>query len=134
MVSVRIHNKLFICQTQFHFDIQNRYRNAERPIKDSNYCYHILSSALIITVVVVIWNYKRRSAKHTNSSYSTLSRGTGQQTQPQSIQQNSAGLYDQIHLSPFSGQNEFISKPESANIIQHHRILIPSLDLRSSHE
>ena len=79
----------------------------------------ILSSALIITVVVLIWSYKRRSAKkqlYTDNSYSTLSRGSGQQIQPQSVQQDSAQLYDQIHLSPSTGQTEFIHKFESANI------------------
>ena len=76
----------------------------------------ILSSTLIITVVVLIWNYKRRSAKqnlYTDTSYTTLSR---QPIQPQSIQHNSAELYDQIHLSPSTGQTEFIPKPQSENI------------------
>ena len=90
----------------------------------------ILSTILIIIVVVLIWSYKRRSAKqnlYTDSSYSTLSRGSGQQIQPQSIQQDSAGLYDQIHLSPSTGQTEFIPKPESANINN------PSTTLQNSH-
>ena len=79
----------------------------------------IISITLIITVVILVWIYKRRAAKqnlYTDSSYSILSRGTGQQTQPQSIQQDSAQLYDQIHLSPSTGQTEFIPKSESANI------------------
>ena len=80
----------------------------------------ILSITLIIIVIVLIWNYKRRSTKqklYTDSSYSTLSRGTGQQIQPQSIQHNSAELYDQIQLSPSTGQTEFIQKcAESENI------------------
>ena len=90
----------------------------------------ILSSALVITVVVLIWNYKRRSAKkklYTDTSYSTLTRGTGQQTQPQSVQQDFAQLYDQIHLSPSTGQTEFIPKSESANINN------PSTALQNSH-
>ena len=86
----------------------------------------ILSTALITTVVLLIWSYKRRSAKqNTDSSYSTLSRGTGpwQQIQPQSIQHNSAELYDQIHLSPSTGQTEFIPKNEIENVnnpTHHH--------------
>ena len=79
----------------------------------------IISITLIITVVVLVLNRKRRSAKqnlYTDRSYSILSRGTGQQTQPQSVQQDSAQLYDQIHLSPSTGQTEFIPKSESANI------------------
>ena len=75
-----------------------------------------LSTTLIIIVIVLIWNYKRRSAKqklNTDSSYSTLSRGTEQQVP---IQHDSAELYDQIHLSPSTGQTEFIPKHESENI------------------
>ena len=88
----------------------------------------ILSTILIIIVVVLIWSYERRSAKQNlYSSYSTLSRGSGQQIQSQSVQQDSAGLYDQIHLSPSTGQTEFIHKPESANINN------PSTTLQNSH-
>ena len=80
----------------------------------------ILSTTLIIIVIVLICNYKRRSAKqklYTDGSYSTLSRGTGQQIQPPSIQNDSAELYDQIQLSPSTGQTEFIQKcAESENI------------------
>ena len=78
----------------------------------------ILSISLIIAVVLLIWSYKRRSAKqnhYTDSSYSTLRRGSGQQIQPWSIQ-DSAQLYDQIQLSPSTGQTEFIPKSESTNI------------------
>ena len=76
----------------------------------------ILSSALIITVVVLLRNYRRRSAKqelYTDSSYSTLNTGSGLQVQPQSLQQNSDELYDQIHLSPSTGQTEIIPKLQS---------------------
>jgi hypothetical protein len=76
------------------------------------------SSALIITAVVLIRNYRRRSAKqevNTDASYSTLSRDSGIQVQPQSTQQNLDELYDQIHLSPSTGQTELISQPQSEN-------------------
>ena len=80
----------------------------------------ILSTTLIIIVVVLICNYKRRSAKqklYTDSSYSTLNRGTGQQIQPPSIQNDSADLYNQIQLSPSTGQTEFIQTcAENENI------------------
>ena len=80
----------------------------------------ILSTTLIIIVIVLICKYKRRSAKqklNTDSSYSTLNRETVQQIQPQSIQHDTAELYDQIHLSPSTGQTEFIQKcAESENI------------------
>ena len=80
----------------------------------------ILSSALIIAVVVIIRSYRRRSAKQkldTDAPYSKLSlnRGSGLQVQPQSTQQYSNELYDQIHLSPSTGQTEFIPKPQSEN-------------------
>ena len=90
----------------------------------------ILSTILIIIVVVLIWSYKRRSVKqniYTDSSYSTLSRGFGQQIQSQSVQQDSTQLYDQIHLSPSTGQTEFISERVSANINN------PSTTLQNSH-
>ena len=81
----------------------------------------ILSSALIITVVVVIRNYcnRRRLAKqklNTDAPYLTLNRGSRLQVPPQYIQQNSNELYDQIHLSPSTGQTEFIPKPQIENI------------------
>ena len=79
----------------------------------------ILSSALIITAVVLIRNYRRRSAKqelNNDALYSRLNRGSKAQVQPQSTQQNSNRLYDQIHLSPSTGQTEFIPKPQSKNI------------------
>ena len=81
-----------------------------------------LLTTLIITIfiVVLIWSYKRRSVKkdlYTDTSYSTLNRGSGQQTRAQlPIQHDSAELYDQIHLSPSTGQTEFIPKSENENI------------------
>ena len=77
----------------------------------------ILSAILIITatVMVLIWSYKRRSSEQVNncSPYSTLSRRAGQ-LQP--LQQDSAQLYDQIHLGPSTGQAEYIPKSETAYI------------------
>ena len=76
----------------------------------------LLSTILIIIVVVLIWSYKRRYAKkefYSDNSYSVLSRGSGQS---QSIQHDSAQFYDQIHLSPSTGQTEFTPKPQSENI------------------
>ena len=82
----------------------------------------ILSIVLIITVVLLTWSYKRRSAKHklnVDDTYSTLNRGS-RQTQQQTTQQDSAELYDQIHLSPSTGQTEFIPKPQSENTNNSH--------------
>jgi hypothetical protein len=73
---------------------------------------------------VLIRSYRKRSAKKeldTDTSYSTLNRDSGLQVQPQSTQQNSSDLYDQIHLSPSTGQTELIPKPQSENInIPHY--------------
>ena len=76
-----------------------------------------LSVALIITVVVLTWGYRRKIAKQKlyTDTYSTLRSETGQQIQSQHLQHNSAELYDQIHLSPFTGQTEYIPKDENAN-------------------
>ena len=49
-----------------------------------------------------------------DSSYSTLCRESGQQMQSQSLH-TSNELYDQIKLSPSTGQAEFISRNETAN-------------------
>ena len=75
----------------------------------------ILSTILIITVIVLIWSYKRRSSKKVNNSspYSSLNRRAGQ---PQALQQDSAQFYDQIHLSPSTGQAEYVPKSETANM------------------
>ena len=75
----------------------------------------ILSTIPIITAAVVIWSYKKKTAKNVNinfSPYSTLNRRAGQ---PQSLQQDSYQLYDQIHLSPSTGQAEYVPKSETAN-------------------
>ena len=76
----------------------------------------LLVVALVIIVIALV--YKRKEAQkkfYIDSSYSTLNRGTGQQIQPQPLQQDSAQLYDQIHLSPSTGQPEYIPKSETAN-------------------
>ena len=80
----------------------------------------ILSSAVIITVVLLILRHKRRSTKHylyTDSSYSILSRGSGQEVKPL---KNSSELYDQINLSPSAGQTKYIKKTETAENITNN--------------
>ena len=79
----------------------------------------VISTTIIITIAILVCSYKKRAAKqklYTDSSYSTLSRGSVQHVQPQSIQHDSTQLYDQVHLSPSTGQTEFVPKNESANI------------------
>ena len=67
-----------------------------------------------------------------DSSYSTLCRESGQQMQSQSLH-TSNDLYDQIQLSPSTGQAEFISRNETANTNNSppHRteyVIHPSVD------
>ena len=83
----------------------------------------ILITSLIIVILILITRYrKRRTHKleiDPNSagsmgedvSYSILERGRRQQIQPQDS--NSSEPYDQVHLSPSTGQTELISKTES---------------------
>ena len=84
----------------------------------------ILVTSLIIILSLIVWYRKRGTRKleiDPNSTVSTredasysiyiLERGTRQQIQPQDT--NSTELYDQIHLSPSTGQTELISKTES---------------------
>jgi hypothetical protein len=68
------------------------------------------------------------SSKQVNNSspYSTLNRRAGQ---PQSSQQDSAELYDQIHLSPYPLDNLSTFQQMKLQIIEttqvkHHKILI----------
>ena len=73
---------------------------------------------LIATVVIALVLFRRKSVQQKpdyDGSYSTLSRENAQQMQPQSLHTH-AELYDQIKLSPSTGQTEFISKCESENI------------------
>ena len=118
MICVRFHNKKLPVNTStFTIDTKILGSQSMTAIIAIGVSTVMLSSAFTITVVVLIRNYRRRSAKqelYTDTSYSTLNRGSGLQVQPQSIQQNE--LYDQIHLSPSTGQIEFISKPQSENI------------------
>ena len=74
---------------------------------------------LSVMLAIVLFLYLRKSTKkskvdYVDSSYSTLCRESGQQTQSQSLH-TSNDLYDQIQLSPSTGQAEFISRNETAN-------------------
>ena len=73
---------------------------------------------LIATVVIALILFRRKSIQqksNTNGLYSTLSRKNAQQMQPQSLH-TPAELYNQIKLSPSTGQTEFNSIPESESI------------------
>ena len=74
---------------------------------------------LLLTVIAAIVLVLMRKSTHKrkvdyDSSYSTLCRESGQQMQSQSLH-TSNDLYDQIQLSPSTGQAEFISRNETAN-------------------
>ena len=82
----------------------------------------IVIASLITILSLILWRHKRRAHKseidpnsagsmREDASYSILERGRRQQIQPQDS--NSTELYDQIHLSPSTGQTELISKTES---------------------
>ena len=77
--------------------------------------------------------YLRKSTKHKQDdehSYSTLSRDNTQQTESLSAPTN---IYDQIQLSPFTGQEEIIAKAEIENIntytLSSHQIIPPIVDI-----
>ena len=76
----------------------------------------ILSVMLVIVLFLCLrQSTKKRKVDYVDSSYSTLCRDSSQQTQSQSLH-TSSDLYDQIQLSPSTGQAEFISRNENANI------------------
>ena len=81
----------------------------------------ILIISLIIILSLIMWYHKRRNKKseidpnsgsmREDAPYSTLERGMNHPLEPQAS--NTTELYDQIHLSPSTGQTELISKIES---------------------
>ena len=82
----------------------------------------VITTVFAVTIVVVVilvlllFLYRKRNRKlnstvELDATYSTLDRGTKQQMQPQFLDA-STGLYDQIQLSPSTGQSEVISKTE----------------------
>ena len=80
----------------------------------------IIIAILIVLIgiaAVALALYLRKSTRHKQDydlSYSTLCRGDTQQIQPQSLNAPT-DLYDQIQLSPSTGQAEVISKNEAEN-------------------
>ena len=94
--------------------------------------------SLIIILSVILWHRKRGTLKpaidpnsdsmREDTSYSTLERGTRQQIQPQCL--NSTELYDQIHLSPSTGQTEMIPKTEEDSILPSN--VYSSIDMENS--
>ena len=95
----------------------------------------LVLAVLIISVLVLLWNYKKKSikqkpdAKNEISSYSVLNRGTNQQMQPHSLHAP-CEVYDQIKLSPSTGQTELVHQTESENI---NNLIQPSHDVYHIH-
>ena len=74
----------------------------------------LLTVIAAIALVLMRRSAQKRKVDYVDSSYSTLCRESGQQMQSQSLH-TSNDLYDQIQLSPSTGQAEFISRNETAN-------------------
>ena len=77
----------------------------------------VMLLTLTVTAAIALVLFLRKSAKYKadyDTSYCTLHRATTQQQQSQSLH-TSNDLYDQIQLSPSTGQAEFISRNETAN-------------------
>ena len=91
--------------------------------------------AAIVVVVTLVLLYLRKSShpkakSDYDNSYSTLRRGDTQQPQPHS-QQPPTDLYDQIQLSPSTGQAEIVSKAETENtntLSSHHTRVYTNID------
>ena len=81
----------------------------------------IVLLAVIVTAFVFLYLRKFKAKSDCDDSYSTLCRGETQQLQPHSAQQRPTDLYDQIQLSPSTGQSEVISKAEDINILSLHQ-------------
>lgn len=83
----------------------------------------LLLTVTILAIVLVLCLYKRKRLQQKPnidaSSYSTLCGGSDQQLQPQLLH-TSLDDYSQIHLSPSTGQAEFISKTEAEKTTQLH--------------
>jgi hypothetical protein len=101
----------------------------------------ILLTAIVVVVVTLVLLYLRKASQtkpkaddHYDDSYSTLCRGETQQLQPHS-QQPPTDLYDQIQLSPSTGQAEKVSKAEieNINIPSSHQISISPDTATSEH-
>ena len=77
---------------------------------------------VIVVIVTLVLLYLRKSIQPKsksgyNDSYSTLCRGDNQQLKPHSQQSPlDTDLYDQIQLSPSTGQSEMVSTTETENI------------------
>ena len=74
----------------------------------------LLTVIAAIALVLMRKSAQKRKVDYLDSSYSTLCRESGQQMQSQSLH-TCNDLYDQIQLSPSTGQAEFISRNETAN-------------------
>ena len=75
----------------------------------------VLTSLVAITVGLILRKRSQKNIQHDdNNLYAKLYREKNQQNPPQTLHTPN-DLYDQLHLSPSTGQAEFISKTETDN-------------------
>ena len=77
----------------------------------------VLLVIVVMVTLVLLYLRKSKSKSCYNDSYATLRRGETQQLQPHSQRSPiDTDLYDQIQLSPSTGQSEMVSTTEIENI------------------
>ena len=73
----------------------------------------LLTTVLVLIAVVIFARKSTKQKRDYDSPYSVLRRGTTRQLQP--VDNNTRDMYDQIKLSPLTGQAEFVSNIETGN-------------------
>ena len=74
----------------------------------------LLTTVLVLIAVVIFARKSTKQKRDHDSPYSVLRRGTIRQLQPP-VDNNPSGMYDQIKLSPLTGQAEFDCNAETGN-------------------
>ena len=74
----------------------------------------LLTTVLVLIAVVIFARKSIKQKRENDSPYSVLRRGTTRQLQPP-VDNNPSDMYDQIKLSPLTGQAEFDCNAETGN-------------------
>ena len=74
----------------------------------------LLTTVLVLIAAVIFARKSTKQKRDHDSSYSVLRRGTTRKLQPL-VDNNIRDMYDQIKLSPLTGQAEFVSNAETGN-------------------
>ena len=96
----------------------------------------IVLIAIVVTTLVLLYLRKSTWPKPKSGydgPYEILYRGDNQQAQQQSLQDlDPTGLYDQIKLSPSTGQAEIVSNAENEkiNTLSSHQTASPNIDIK----